>query len=340
MSDIAPELLEQVRRTFQTKRANDKTLGSLYWAIQDGRADYETVNRYAIRLGELLAESMKLKISASDLPDGRFYQELAEELIAPLLTDNYELISTAAVTAQNAMNRAAGIGLKAVKPTINRNRVQGLVDKVSSYETYEKAAWVLDEPVVNFSQSVVDDAIRENVAAQAGAGLRPTVTRIAESGCCEWCSDLAGEYAYPVDREVYRRHERCRCIVLFDPGKGKVQNVHSKVLYAEAEREARIQNLEQELSELEQSISDYVDISLIGVQVTSGKYGTGTVVSQDINRVTVRFPDIERSFILDEKYAARPRFENDDEIVSVFTKYGRVQERIKSIQKEIKLLNA
>lgn len=239
MSDIAPELLEQVRRTFQTKRANDKTLGSLYWAIQDGRADYETVNRYAIRLGELLAESMKLKISASDLPDGRFYQELAEELIAPLLTDNYELISTAAVTAQNAMNRAAGIGLKAVKPTINRNRVQGLVDKVSSYETYEKAAWVLDEPVVNFSQSVVDDAIRENVAAQAGAGLRPTVTRIAESGCCEWCSDLAGEYAYPVDREVYRRHERCRCIVLFDPGKGKVQNVHSKVLYAEAEREAR-----------------------------------------------------------------------------------------------------
>ena len=109
---------------------------------------------------------------------------------------------------------------------------------------------------------------------------------------------------------------------------------------AEAEREARIQDLEQELSELEQSISDYVDISLIGVQVTSGKYGIGTVVSQDINRVTVRFTDIEKSFILDKKYTARPRFENDDEIVSTFTEYGRVQERIKAIQKEIKLLNA
>ena len=102
---------------------------------------------------------------------------------------------------------------------------------------------------------------------------------------------------------------------------------------------SRIQDLEQELSELEQSISDYVDISLIGVQVTSGKYGIGTVVSQDINRVTVRFTDIEKSFILDKKYTARPRFENDDEIVSTFTEYGRVQERIKAIQKEIKLLN-
>lgn len=107
----------------------------------------------------------------------------------------------------------------------------------------------------------------------------------------------------------------------------------------EAEREARLQDLEQELSELEQSISDYVDISLIGVQVTSGKYGTGVVVSQDINRVTVRFPDIEKSFILDEKYAARPRFENDEEIVSAFTEYGRVQERIIAIQREIMLLH-
>jgi hypothetical protein len=257
MSDIAPELLEQVRRTFQTKRANDKTLGTLYWAIQDGRADYETVNRYAIRLGELLTESIRLKISASDLPDGRFYQELAEELIDPLLTDNYELISTAAVTAQNTMNRAAGIGLNAVKPTINQDRVQGLVDKVSSYDTYEEAAWVLAEPVVNFSQSVVNDAIRENVDAQARAGLHPTVKRIAESGCCEWCANLAGEYAYPVDREVYRRHNYCRCIVLFDPGNGKVQNVHTKIEYdsaAKAERDSRIarmQELEQKRRELE-----------------------------------------------------------------------------------------
>ena len=113
------------------------------------------------------------------------------------------------------------------------------MEKVSSYENYAEAEWLTQEPVVNFTQSVVDDAIRENVAVQAEAGLSPTVTRIAEAGCCRWCADLEGEYAYPVDRDVYRRHENCRCMVIYDPGKGKLQNAHTKVLYAEAARKDR-----------------------------------------------------------------------------------------------------
>ncbi|MDD6201372.1 MAG: hypothetical protein PUB13_00270 [Lachnospiraceae bacterium] len=48
-------------------------------------------------------------------------------------------------------------------------------------------------------------------------------------GCCEWCRALAGTYSYPdVPKDVYRRHQRCRCIVEYYPGNGKRQNVHSK----------------------------------------------------------------------------------------------------------------
>lgn len=254
MTDVAPELLEAVSGRLQRYMATDKTLGPLVWAIRDGKANYQTVNRYAIRLGELLSDALRREISVDKLPDGRMYYNIAERVLGPLLENNHELVADAAEAAQNAMNAAAGIGMKAVRPELNRSRVDGLIEKVSSYESYADAEWVVQEPVVNFTQSVVDDAIRENVAAQARAGLHPTVTRIAEAGCCPWCSNLEGEYAYPVERDVYRRHERCRCLVIYDPGKGKLQNVHTKVLYAEAERQernariARILEIERGLS--------------------------------------------------------------------------------------------
>ena len=104
----------------------------------------------------------------------------------------------------------------------------------------------------------------------------------------------------------------------------------------EAETAARIQELEQELIDLEKSISEFEDISLDGVQVVSDKYGTGIVIDQKVNRITVRFPDIEKSFILDQKFTGRPRFEDDEEIVAAFTEYGRQQQRIEKIQGEMK----
>lgn len=256
MTDVAPELLERIRKTFGTFQAGDSKLWEMYWEIRDGKANYETVNHYAIRLGELLSDALRKEISADTLPDGRMYYNIAERVLGPLLENNHELVADAAEAAQNAMNAAAGLGLKAVRPTLNQSRVDGLIDKVSSYENFEDAAWVLDEPVVNFTQSVVDDAIRENVAAQARAGLSPTVKRIAESGCCSWCSNLAGTYEYPVDRDVYRRHERCRCLVLFDPKTGKVQNAHTKVQYAnaqKAERDSRIARAQELQKQKEQA---------------------------------------------------------------------------------------
>ena len=109
----------------------------------------------------------------------------------------------------------------------------------------------------------------------------------------------------------------------------------------EAERVRRIQELEQEKGGLEDSIQDVADISLIGVQVSSDNYGIGIVVGQpEVNKITVRFPDIEKSFILDQRFTARPRFEDDDKIVAAFTLYGQVQKRIQEITRELEKLSA
>ena len=103
----------------------------------------------------------------------------------------------------------------------------------------------------------------------------------------------------------------------------------------EEERLAKIAEIEQEINELERDCDNCSEISLIGVQVTAKPYGTGTVVAQDRNTIKVRFDGAEKAYILDKKFVARPRFENDDEIISVFTEYGQKQEQIKRLRREL-----
>lgn len=106
----------------------------------------------------------------------------------------------------------------------------------------------------------------------------------------------------------------------------------------EEERLAKIAELEQEINELERGCDNCSEISLLGVQVTAKPYGTGTVIAQDRNTIKVRFDDAEKAYILDKKFVARPRFENDDEIISVFTEYGQKQEQIKRLRRELMIL--
>ena len=83
----------------------------------------------------------------------------------------------------------------------------------------------------------------------------------------------------------------------------------------ERERMEQITVIERQIQELEISVDDFEEISLIGVEVSFPKYGKGTVVNQVINKITVQFPEIEKEFMLDKSYTMRPRFENDDEVI-------------------------
>lgn len=230
MEDITPELLSKIEKAFKAAIEKNKKITVLYERIRDGTATYQEANEFAIEIGESLAEAFKNHLSADILPDGRMYYNIASRIIPETLQHNHELITEVAAKIQEDLNKRAGIGIKAIKPELNEDRIKGLVEKVSNAEDYNDVAWVLDEPIVNFSQSIVDDFIRENVEFQGAAGMRPKIIRTTVGKCCEWCEKLSGTYSYPnIRKDIYRRHERCRCIVTYDPDKGKdIQNVHTK----------------------------------------------------------------------------------------------------------------
>ena len=230
MEDIVPSLLKLMQDDFQVMFDESEVISRLYAKVRDGTATYVEANEFAIEAGDILAKVFSRNISSSVLPDGKMYYNIAERVIGPMMSNNHELISSVTQQVQTILNKSAGIGIKAIKPGLNQDRIEGIINRVSSAEVFDDVAWILDEPVKTFSQSIVDDSIRENAEFHAESGLQPVIRREIAGNCCEWCKAVAGTYTYPdnVPHDVYRRHQRCRCTVDYIPKKGRVQNIHSK----------------------------------------------------------------------------------------------------------------
>lgn len=228
--DIVPGLLENIQEDFRKNFSVNEKIKELYKKIQDGSATYQEAYEFAEHTGTILAQSFEKHLNSSILPEGKMYYNIADRILRDTLKENYDLIVNATSQIQKKLNENAGIGIKPIVPGLNQDRIDGLVNKISSAENYDDVAWVFDEPVKTFSLSVVDDSIKKNAEFHSKAGLSPKIIRKSESKCCKWCGNLAGSYTYPdnVPDDVYRRHENCRCTVDYNPGDGKNQNVHSK----------------------------------------------------------------------------------------------------------------
>lgn len=227
MSDIVPELLASIQDDFSKELDKNKKISDLVKMVKEGTATYLEADEYALEVGEILAEAFKRNISADILPDGKLYYNIAKRILEPTLKDNYDLITEVTKSVQETINKNAGIGIKAIKPNLNQDKVDGLIDAVSSADEFDKAVTYLDEPVKNFSQSIVMDSVKVNAEFQHGAGLSPKIQRTSAGKCCKWCQGLVGSYSYPdVPKDVYRRHDYCRCKVDYVVGKEQ-KNVHN-----------------------------------------------------------------------------------------------------------------
>lgn len=221
MDDIAPELLETVKKSFEAKT---KGLGE---SIAKGVKNYEEAYRYAIKVGGALSRAFKINITSEVLPDGMMYFNIANRVVLPMLQEGYELSSAAAIQAQRSANKAAGIGIKPQIAEFDEDKAKGIIDRLSS-EPFDDVKWILDDPVKTFSKNVVDDTLKKNVDFQGASGLHPKIVRTADANACPWCLEVEGEYEYPdVPKDVYRRHENCDCTVEYISA-GKRQDVWTK----------------------------------------------------------------------------------------------------------------
>ena len=138
-------------------------------------------------------------------------------LIPQSLGLNQELIVEACRDVQNNLNKKNGFGIKYVEPKFDWDRVNGLIDELRNNPEFHNIEKSFYDQLVNFSENVVDDSIRDNVGRLYRSGIRTIVVRQAEFRGCPWCQEVAGSYDYAEVRnagnDVWRRHENCRCTI-------------------------------------------------------------------------------------------------------------------------------
>lgn len=174
---------------------------------------------------------LNVHITAETLPDGKMYFNIADRVLNETLKNNYSLVSDYTEGVQTRLNQQPGLKLRAQRPDFDQDRVKGFVNKLSSADDFTDVQWVLGDPMVNFTQSVVDEAIKKNAKFYSDAGMKSVIKRQVKGKACKWCRGLEGTYDYPkgTPNEVFHRHENCRCVTEYYPsGKKKKQDVWSK----------------------------------------------------------------------------------------------------------------
>lgn len=232
-ADIVPELVAALTADFAKRLTKAEALPLLMEKIRGGTATHSDGQEFAQLRGEVLSETFQDIITPEALPGGRFYWNIAQRTVRPMLEANYEAINDAGQMIQAGIDKRDGLSLKALRGVFAEGRVRGLIEKLTDDNTpTEEALRFLGEPVVNCSEAFYDDFIAANASARYRMGMNVTITRElgpaerrsyragrrtrAYNIPCAWCQSLAGVYNYADLRQgsdVWKRHESCRCTI-------------------------------------------------------------------------------------------------------------------------------
>ena len=235
MEDVAPKLLEQIKDLYFSQSTKNELIAAIKAKIKDKQVTYIDAEQYANEVGGILAKAYEETFV--NLPDGKMYYNIAKRTVEPTMMDMHSDIADVTDEVQTILNEQAGLGINPVRPSLEQDKIDGIINRLANAESYDDIAWILAEPIKTFARSVVDDSVKSNAEFHAKAGMSPKIVRKMAGNCCDWCKAVAGTYIYPdVPRDVYRRHQRCRCTVDYVVGKRK-QNVWTKAWSDEVEPE-------------------------------------------------------------------------------------------------------
>lgn len=180
-------------------------------------------------------------------------QDERESACTELLHKRCDDTDEAAKAAQRAALSRQGLNLTPPAAPFEEDRARkighSLEDPTVPDETIQRRAKSATETMI---RSQYDRNMKQGAKTCAEAGLKTYIIRDSASGCCKWCDEVTGKFAYGSEpKDVYRRHDNCSCSVVYESGRGARnkfvrQNVWSKQYWSQ-EQEQKYLELRDEL---------------------------------------------------------------------------------------------
>lgn len=254
--DVAPDLYNDIGKSFERRMEGDKTVQRIEARIKAGKATQADMSAFASKVGIHTSGAFKEVLTPENLPDGKLYWNIAERTIAPRLEEDHEMVLSRARDTQISINKAAGVGLKPPKTELNQDRVLMLMNMACA-EGADLTA-VFGDPVITLARQMYDDFQFENAKNCNNAGIDTYVVREYDGvglhdgkDACMFCIERAGEWSYDDAKthDVYRRHTGCGC-TLTTEYRGMKQDVWSKATWTGDDPEARKAAIETKRQEM------------------------------------------------------------------------------------------
>ena len=203
---------EDIEKEFKAAVDGDPKCQKLWKTIREGKGNYKTANKLAQQIGKDLGKTLVKNAPYEDINEWDLI-----DLLPKSLGLDHQMVADACRDVQENMNKKAGLGIKFQEPKFDMDRVTGLIKELEDHPVFTDIEKSFMDQLVNFSENVVDESIRDNAAIMAKSGIKTMVIRQAEFKACEWCQEVAGSYDYndvkDKGNDVWRRHENCHCTI-------------------------------------------------------------------------------------------------------------------------------
>lgn len=138
MDNLSNKLLESLLKTFKEEVSNSDRINEILNKTKEGTANYADSLLFAKESGKCLEKAFTNNVSDEVLPDNQMNYDLAKALIKPLTKQNHEIVSLQCASVQTTLNQKANIGLKAIKPQYDEEKIEGIIKYISSANVYSE----------------------------------------------------------------------------------------------------------------------------------------------------------------------------------------------------------
>lgn len=226
--------VEQVLAAYEKLTQQNSRIKALEKKLADGTISLKE----AAELNSLRARAFGRALSGKVLDIARGERE---GTCTALLREGCNYTDELAQAAQRAVLARQGLNLTPPTAPFEEERARkighSLEDQTVPDETIERRARSATENMLN---SQYDRNMKKGADTCASAGLKTYIVRDSGSGCCKWCDEVSGKFAYGTEpKDVYRRHDNCTCTVTYESGRGR-QNVWSKQYWSKEQEQEHL----------------------------------------------------------------------------------------------------